>query len=333
MLCFVDDQTLPGITRKRSGRYWQYFDADGSRITDRDEIDRLNAVGMPPAYRDAGSARSRTAISRRPATTPGAASNIATIPISGRSRKPRNMSGSPPSARRCPSFARGSRRICRQARLSRDTVLAAVVRLIDNTRMRVGNEEYAKDNKSFGATTLRNRHAKVRGQLKISFMAKHGIKRELTLTDRNLVRIAKRPGPAGPESVRICRRGGRAAPVDLERRQRLYQGGDGRGVHRQGFPHLGRQHDRLRGDLRGGRAAASGSRRDRAGRRGARQHAGDQPQILCPSGADRGGQGRAKRSAAPCMPRATKYLERGARPDRFLDESGAEESAGKTRLS
>ena len=72
-------------------------------------------------------------------------------------------------------------------------MLAAVVRLIDETRMRVGNEEYAKDNKSFGATTLRNRHAKVgRGQLKISYAGKHGIKRTVTLTDRNLVRIARK---------------------------------------------------------------------------------------------------------------------------------------------
>src|SRR5687768_2298091 len=50
MLRYVDD-SQPGITRKRSGRYWQYFGPDGRRITDRGEIDRLNAIGMPPAYR------------------------------------------------------------------------------------------------------------------------------------------------------------------------------------------------------------------------------------------------------------------------------------------
>ncbi|HKX90456.1 MAG TPA: DNA topoisomerase IB, partial [Sphingopyxis sp.] len=48
-LCFSDDST-PGITRRRKGRYWQYFDAAGKRITDRDEIDRLNGIGLPPAY-------------------------------------------------------------------------------------------------------------------------------------------------------------------------------------------------------------------------------------------------------------------------------------------
>ena len=50
MLRYVDDASTPGITRKRRGRYWMYFHADGSRVSDRDEIDRLNAVGMPPAY-------------------------------------------------------------------------------------------------------------------------------------------------------------------------------------------------------------------------------------------------------------------------------------------
>jgi DNA topoisomerase-1 len=59
--------------------------------------------------------------------------------------------------------------------------------------MRVGNEEYAKENKSFGATTLRNRHARVeRGKLKITYTGKHGIKRTVTVTDRSLARIAKR---------------------------------------------------------------------------------------------------------------------------------------------
>src|SRR5262249_19895431 len=45
--------TEPGITRKRMGRYWAYFDTDGNRISDRDEIDRLNGIGLPPAYTDA----------------------------------------------------------------------------------------------------------------------------------------------------------------------------------------------------------------------------------------------------------------------------------------
>jgi DNA topoisomerase-1 len=193
MLCFVDDSILPGITRKRRGRYWQYFAPDGSRITDRDEIDRLNSVGMPPAY-------------ERCWFCPKANGHIQATGYDARGRKQyryhRDFRAQQDAAKyeRLAAFGCALPKLRRKVEedlagkpTARETVLAAVVRLIDETRMRVGNEEYAKDNKSFGATTLRNRHAKVeRGRLKISYNGKHGIRRTVTLTDRNLVRIARK---------------------------------------------------------------------------------------------------------------------------------------------
>ena len=193
MLCFVDDATLPGITRKRRGRYWQYFAPDGSRIADRDEIDRLNAVGMPPAY-------------ERCWFCPKPNGHIQATGYDARGRKQYryhpDFRARQETAKyeRLAAFGKALPRLRKRVEEDlqgkptvRDTVLAAVVRLIDETRMRVGNEEYAKDNKSFGATTLRNRHAKVgRGRLKISYNGKHGIRRTVTLTDRNLVRIARK---------------------------------------------------------------------------------------------------------------------------------------------
>ena len=192
MLCHVED-SVPGITRKRKGRYWLYFAPDGSRITDRDEIDRLNAVGMPPAY-------------ERCWFCPKPDGHIQAVGYDARGRK---------QYRYHPEF-RAQQETAKYERLAEfgralpklrktiendlkgkptdpSTVLAAVVRLIDETRMRVGNEEYARDNKSFGATTLRNRHAKFeRGKLKISYTGKHGVKRTVTISDRNLARIAKK---------------------------------------------------------------------------------------------------------------------------------------------
>jgi DNA topoisomerase I len=193
MLCFVDDQSLPGITRKRSGRYWQYFAPDGSRITDRDEIDRLNAVGMPPAY-------------ERCWFCPRPNGHIQATGYDARGRKQYryhpDFRAQQEAAKyeRLAAFGRSLPKLRKRVEEDlagkptvRDTVLAAVVRLIDETRMRVGNEEYARENKSFGATTLRNRHARVeRGRLKISYAGKHGIKRTVTIADRNLVRIARR---------------------------------------------------------------------------------------------------------------------------------------------
>jgi DNA topoisomerase-1 len=214
MICYVEDSG-PGITRKRRGRYWMYFAPDGSRITDREEIDRLNAVGMPPAY-------------ERCWFCPKPDGHIQATGYDARGRK---------QYRYHPGFREQQENIKyeRLARFGRclpllrkriekdiagkptakETVLAAVVRLVDETHMRVGNEEYAKENKSFGATTLRNRHAKVaRGRLKITYQGKHGIKRTVTITDRNLTRIAKRTQDLpGQHLFEYVDEGGEVCPV------------------------------------------------------------------------------------------------------------------------
>ena len=191
-LCYVDDQT-PGITRRRRGRYWQYFGPDGERITDRDEIDRLNSVGMPPAY-------------ERCWFCPDPNGHIQAVGYDARGRKQYRYH---PDFRarqddakyeRLAEFGRALAKLRKRVEAdiagkptSCEAVIAAVVRLIDATQMRVGNEEYARANKSFGATTLRNRHARVeRGKVRISYAGKHGIKRTVTVTDRNLARIARR---------------------------------------------------------------------------------------------------------------------------------------------
>ncbi|MDB5671304.1 MAG: topoisomerase [Alphaproteobacteria bacterium] len=193
MLCYVDDQSLPGITRKRQGRYWQYFDPQGKRITDRDEIDRLNAVAMPPAY-------------ERCWFCPKPNGHIQATGYDARGRKQYRYH---PDFRaqqdglkyeRLAAFGHALPKLRKKIdadikgkATDYETVLAGVVRLIDNTQMRVGNEEYAKENKSFGATTLRNRHARFeRGKLKICYVGKHGVKRTVTITDRNLARIARK---------------------------------------------------------------------------------------------------------------------------------------------
>ena len=192
MLKYVDDSG-PGITRKRRGRYWMYFDADGNRITDRDEIDRLNAIGMPPAY-------------ERCWFCPDARGHLQAVGFDAKGRKQyryhpdfraeqesRKYERLAAFGRKLPKLRKKVEEDIQGKATRRETVLAAVVRLIETTHMRVGSEEYAKANKSFGATTLRNRHAKVeRGRLKITYTGKHGIKRTCVVNDRNLTRIAKR---------------------------------------------------------------------------------------------------------------------------------------------
>jgi DNA topoisomerase-1 len=191
-LCYVDDQ-IPGITRRRSGRYWQYFDAEGKRITDRDEIDRLNSIGLPPAYRDAWFCAD-------------ANGHIQAIGYDEKGRKQYRYHVGFREKRDqakyelCAAFGRALPKLRKQVEidlarksLSRETVSAAIVRLLDIGHIRVGNEAYVEANQSFGATTLRNRHAKVRGRtVKMRFKAKSGKIRELSITDRSLTRLVKK---------------------------------------------------------------------------------------------------------------------------------------------
>lgn len=214
MLRYVDD-SQPGITRKRRGRYWMYFDAKDRRIADRDEIDRLNGVGMPPAY-------------ERCWFCPDPDGHIQAVGYDAKGRKQYRYH---PDFRahkdnkkyeRLAAFGAALPKLRKRVdvdlkgkAISPDTVVAAVVRLIDATHMRVGNEEYAKSNKSFGATTLRNRHARVKGgKLKLCYAGKHGIKRTVTINDRNLARVARRTQDLPGQHLFECVNGdGNVRPV------------------------------------------------------------------------------------------------------------------------
>jgi len=192
MLCFVDD-SLPGITRRKQGRGWAYFTADGIRITDREEIDRLNAIALPPAYRDAW-------------YCPTPQGHIQAIGYDEKGRKQYRYHPDFREAQeaekydRCLAFGKSLPRI--RAQVARDlsgralrkrAVIAAVVRLLDLGRVRIGNESYAKTNRSYGATTLRNRHVKVRGaKLRLEYLGKSGKIQRITIEDRRLSRIVRR---------------------------------------------------------------------------------------------------------------------------------------------
>jgi DNA topoisomerase-1 len=190
---FIDHLETPGITRAKRGRYWQYFDAKGQRITDRDEIDRLNAVGLPPAY-------------ERAWFCPNPDGHIQAIGYDARGRRQYRYHGNFRDSQDAEKYARMAEfgkalpklrerveQDLEQGTVSRETVVAAVIRLLDCEHIRVGNEQYAKTNKSFGATTLRTRHVRTLGRtVKMRFKGKHGVERELNITDRNLTRIVRK---------------------------------------------------------------------------------------------------------------------------------------------
>jgi DNA topoisomerase-1 len=192
MISYIDPE-LPGITRKKMRHGWGYWDAKGVRITDRDEVDRLNRIALPPAYRDAW-------------FCPSPDGHIQAIGYDARGRKQYRyhlgFRAAQDAAKydKCSAFGRAlpllRARVERDLEgnaTDRDTVIAAVVRLLDIGHLRVGNEAYAQSNKSFGATTLRNRHVKVAGKrLDLQYRAKSGVMRKLSITDKSLSRVVRR---------------------------------------------------------------------------------------------------------------------------------------------
>ncbi|WP_225207335.1 DNA topoisomerase IB [Novosphingobium huizhouense] len=191
-LIYVDD-SLPGIRRRRCGRGWGYWDAQGQRITDRDEIDRLNAIGLPPAYGETW-------------FCPAANGHILATGIDAKGRKQYRYHPEFRTAREgekfdgCARFGHLLPLVRKRVeddlaapRLTRERCIASVVRLLDTGGIRIGNEAYAKANESFGATTLRMDHAAVKGQvLRLRFKAKSGKLREMRISDRSLVRFVKK---------------------------------------------------------------------------------------------------------------------------------------------
>jgi DNA topoisomerase I len=190
-LRYVTD-TRPGIRRQRSGKSFRYFDADGKPIRDPDELQRLRKLAIPPAWKNVW-------------ICPDPQGHLLATGRDARGRKQYRYHPRWREVRdetkydRMIAFGHALPRIRAQiARdlakpgLPREKVLATVVRLLETTLIRVGNDEYARQNQSFGLTTLRDKHVAIRGgKLHFEFRGKHGIVHEVDLEDRRVARIVK----------------------------------------------------------------------------------------------------------------------------------------------
>jgi DNA topoisomerase-1 len=191
-LTFLDDST-PGITRRRRGGAWAYFTPEGAPIRDEAEVARLNRIALPPAYRDAWYA-------------PRGDAHLLAVGIDARGRKQYRYHPDYRQEREarkfelCASFGRALPKLRQRVgedlaarRLTRERALASVLVLLDTGEIRIGNECYVRANKSYGATTLRNRHVRIEGgRLRLRFRGKSGRLREIACSDTALVRCVRR---------------------------------------------------------------------------------------------------------------------------------------------
>jgi len=190
-LIYVDDD-LPGITRKRVGRGWAYHDHEGQLITDAAEKKRLNSIALPPAYKEAWFCPAENGHILATGVDDKGRKQYRYHPEFRASREGEKFDGCLEFGHLLPLVRKRVEKDLKGKALTRDRAIASVVRLLDLGAVRIGNDLYAKTNKSFGATTLRRSHAQVSGHtLKLRYKGKAGKLQQITLSDRALARFVQ----------------------------------------------------------------------------------------------------------------------------------------------
>ena len=191
-LRYVSDNS-PGYRRKANGEHFEYLDAEEKRIRDEQRLLRIKRLAIPPAWTDVW-------------ICPSANGHLQATGRDARRRKQYRYHDRWRETRdenkfeRLADFAKAlpniRRRVARDIKLRglpREKVLATIVRLLERTFIRIGNEEYARENKSFGLTTMKNRHATAKGaQVRFRFRGKSGRQHEVDVTDRRIAKVVSK---------------------------------------------------------------------------------------------------------------------------------------------
>ncbi|NJN85893.1 MAG: DNA topoisomerase IB [Leptolyngbyaceae cyanobacterium SL_7_1] len=182
----------PGIRRQRSGRGFCYLDADGNKVCDRQILLRIKALIIPPAWENVWICPSPTGHLQATGYDAKGRKQYRYHADWHAHRGQTKFNRMIPFGLVLPKIRQQTDEHLRLHDLCREKVLATVVQLLEKTLIRVGNDEYAIKNKSFGLTTMRDRHVKVsRGAVQFQFRGKSGVKHAITLDDRRLARVVK----------------------------------------------------------------------------------------------------------------------------------------------
>jgi DNA topoisomerase I len=183
----------PGIRRRRAGKGFYYLTPDNRRLTAAHELKRIASLAVPPAYNDVWICLETRGHLQATGTDARGRKQYRYHPEWRQVRDGAKFDRMVAFAERLPKLRRKLTRDLSLPGLPREKVLAAVVALLDVTRARIGNVEYARDNKSFGLTTLRNRHVTFvsDGRAVLSFRGKGGVQHEIRIDDKRIVSIVQ----------------------------------------------------------------------------------------------------------------------------------------------
>lgn len=183
----------PGYTRRKTGKAYTFLDEKGARVADEKVLERLKALVIPPAWKNVWICKSPKGH----------------LQVTGRDEKGRKQYIYHPQWQQARSLTKFGRMIefgkqlpklreriqedINSRKLDRRKVTALVLSLMDNALIRIGNRHYAKSNKSYGLTTLRDKHVEINGSnIRFSFRGKKGVEHEIDLEDKRLARLVKK---------------------------------------------------------------------------------------------------------------------------------------------
>ena len=190
-LVYVSDEK-PGITRKRTGKGFSYRDRDGKPLKDEAILARIRKLAVPPAYEEVWISPSPNGHIQATGRDARGRKQYRYHPKFRAVRDAAKYDHMLDFARALPGVRKTIGEHAALKGMPREKVLAAIVSLLETTLIRVGNDDYAKDNKSYGLTTLKNRHVAVEGgQLRFKFKGKSGKEWDLGIRDRRIAKIVR----------------------------------------------------------------------------------------------------------------------------------------------
>lgn len=186
-----DDE--PGLQRRKRGKSFYYIDSEGKVVRDAATLERIRALVLPPAWRDVWVCTSPVGHLQATGRDERGRKQYRYHDRWRKVRDENKYERLSEFAAALPKLRRRVRRDLGRRGLARERVLATIVRLLETTYIRIGNEEYAKENGSYGLTSFRNHHAKVRGEtIRFQFRGKSGKEHDIEIADRRLATIVRR---------------------------------------------------------------------------------------------------------------------------------------------
>jgi DNA topoisomerase-1 len=182
----------PGIRRTKHGTTFRYFGHDGRRVTNKDELARIRGLVIPPAWQDVWICADPRGHLQATGRDVRGRKQYRYHPKWREVRDETKYDRMIGFAQALPKIRQHTARDLKRIGMPREKVLGTVVQLLEKTLIRVGNDEYAKQNRSFGLTTLRDGHVDVKGgKVRFTFRGKSGVEHEIDLEDKHLARVVK----------------------------------------------------------------------------------------------------------------------------------------------